>query len=250
MSAPHPRTLHAVRHAEPDRPPQPYRTRTDAIACGLLIEIDPRLARAFRFTHPLALTVHVWTDVLTRPGQSTAREGHDLITTLLDVLAEAEAARHIASTETVPFTVYRHRPDGCHPMNLTITTTTGDHGEHVHTIDLAPAPPAGTFRLTGQPNTWPALRFHDHTGQHPDDTRTGADPGGTVPVVTSSVLILLLAQQIDTGTVSAAHLQPGPAGTVRLADNTGRIGTLHAQPDGTYDLAALADLGWTFTRAA
>lgn len=250
MPANHQRRIRYIGRTDPERPRGASPSRTDALANGELIEVDPRLAHALGFTAPLAVTAHVWTEVITHPDEPTARGGQDLIATLLDLLTQAAAASRIATVAAVPFTVYRRAAaGGAQPVNLTIATTTGDHGETVQTIDIAPTPPAGAFGVAGQPDTWPALHFHHHPGD-PGEAPGEAQRGATIPVVTRSVLIVLLAQQIDNGAVSVAHLNPGRAGTVRLVDNTGHLATLRPQADGTYDLACLAQLGWQFTRAA
>ncbi len=118
-------------------------TRTQALADGVLVEVDPQLAREAGFVVPVALTAEVYEDCVAWNEDDDVRKGtcQDQTGRLWDVLYLARhAARHAANQtgQVARFQLYRIPRQGRdrqpRRVDLLIHLGPGDHGEPVITI--------------------------------------------------------------------------------------------------------------------
>ena len=116
-------------------------TRREAIADGVLVEVDASLAAEAGFRCHVALTAAAWADCVEWREEDTDRKGipQDLDGRLWDVLWMARCAA-IASPNTsqTTFAVYRicryETSNGATKVQLVLHIGPGDEGEPVATI--------------------------------------------------------------------------------------------------------------------
>jgi hypothetical protein len=217
----------------------PY-TRADAIADGLLIPVPARLAQAFRFTFPMAVSSTAWKDTVTWDAQSEAakprRTGLTEAERLTDLLWAARTALsgNRTGSHDLEFVVHRVPPAGPDLRALRRTMVLhlmpGDHGETVATLGLQYVEPAGQFQRADDWWTWWPATDLDRRGDR------------TSPVVTADILDALLSHLMAEN--PRIDVTPGMDGTVDVHQN-GIVVSLRPDETGRYHLAPL-DWTWRY----
>jgi len=193
-------------------------SRTAAVFAGDLQTVDPRQAAAFGYREDVAIDRHAYHAVIVRPDDA---EHVDYNARTVDVLWHGRVALDGHPWPLrVPFTVW----PADRPVNLYAERGAGDTGERTVTVTLAPGLP---FTVTGTDQQLPALTYY--IGHHP------------VPVVTVSVLHVLLAALLDTEQLAAFHVEDTPDNPVHITTPDNRTATLRSLPDGSYPIGLLTE---------